>query len=273
MREAVKHLTTNWVGRPFHFFPEVDSTNNVLAQMASTAPTPAGATVVADYQSAGRGRRSRRWQAPPGTSLLFSVLFRPQWPAAQSQWLTMIAALAALHALEAAVTVPLALKWPNDIMLCDAAAKGAPEGSGPSGDGAAWCKMGGILLESQLVGDRLQQAIVGIGLNINIPRDQLPAAATPASSLLAATGQPLAREPLLANVLQQLESGYEQAARQSPHPAWNARLLTRNRPVRVTGAGETVEGTALGSDEWGRLILRDAHGALHHFAAGDVTLR
>jgi BirA family biotin operon repressor/biotin-[acetyl-CoA-carboxylase] ligase len=254
------------LGQIVHAFAEVGSTNTVLAVLAQRE-APQGTMVIADYQSHGRGRRQRRWEAPPRSSLLLSLLFRPDWPAVRASWLTMIAGLAAVDAMQTCTPLQAALKWPNDVMIWDTA-----PGS------AGWCKVGGLLLETRLDGDQLRQAIIGIGLNVNIPRDQLPqtgsaGTGTPAGSLLATSGQYVPRLRLLTHFLQRLETLYERAAAgQSPQPAWDARLLTRDQPVRVTGAKGIVEGTALGSDEWGRLLVRAADGELHRFAAGDVTL-
>lgn len=246
-------------GANAHYVAEIDSTNELLRKMA-VAGAPAGTLVLADFQRTGKGRMNRRWEAPPGTSLLFSLLFRPGWPAIQASWLTMIAGLAAVEAI-AVVADPLspALKWPNDIML--------PVDAG-------WAKVGGILLESTVSAERLEQAILGMGLNVNIPGEELPAAATPATSLLVATGQSVARLPLLQQVLERLTHNYEAACRgESPQPAWNRRLLTGEEVVVTDGAGQRLRGTIQGTDEWGRLLLETADGTLHKMAAGEVTLR
>ncbi len=263
MREAVKHLRTAWLGQSYTFFEELDSTNSYLAALAangSAHSAPHGAVVAAGYQSQGRGRGRRRWLAPPHSSLLFSMLLYPNWPAARAPWLTMIAALAVVETIERAAPLTAALKWPNDIML-----RPTPQ--------APWHKVGGILLETGLDGERLQQAIVGIGLNVNIPAAELPPATTPAASLLLAAGQRFDLGPLFAAILQRLEAHYERAAAgQSPQPAWDARLITRDQTVRVSASGQTLQGLALGSDAWGRLLVRDAQGVTHAFAAADVSL-
>lgn len=255
-------LNTQWLGRSLQVYDQVTSTNTVLSQLAADG-APTGAMVIAEYQAQGRGRQDRRWLAPRGSSLLFSLLFRPRWPAPQAYWLTMIAGLAAVETIESHSTLQAALKWPNDVMIWD------ENSADPQ-----WCKAGGILLDTQLDHERLSQAVLGMGLNVNLPRRQLPTGATPATSLLAAGGRSLARIPLLAGFLQQLETRYEEAASgASPQPSWNERLLTRDRPVRVTTAHQALEGHALGADEWGRLLVRAADGELHRFAAADVTLR
>jgi BirA family transcriptional regulator, biotin operon repressor / biotin---[acetyl-CoA-carboxylase] ligase len=260
-------LRTKWLGRVCHYEPVVASTNDLLkaAVGQGTAVSPKNGTLyLTDYQSAGRGRLQRRWLAPPGTCLLLSLLLRPNWPAEQANWLTMLTALAAAEALEAAAGLPIHLKWPNDLMLHH---------------DRAWRKVGGILLEGNLdESGRLDSAVVGLGLNVNIPSDQLPPASTPASSLLAATGQEIDRLLLLADLLLRLEGYYETAvAGQSPQPVWNERLLTLGRAVRVTqrsgDVATIIEGTAEATDEWGSLLVRDASGKLHTISAGDVTMR
>jgi BirA family biotin operon repressor/biotin-[acetyl-CoA-carboxylase] ligase len=251
-------LHTHWLGRPCYSLIETASTNSLLAGLAA-AGAPAGALVLAEFQSAGRGRQGRRWEAPPGSSLLFSLLFRPPWPAAQATWMTMLAGLASVQAIQEATGLQVALKWPNDVMAL--------------ADGQ-WHKVGGILLETAFAGDAIEYAIAGIGLNVNVEPEYLPQAAVPATSLQAATGRRVDRLPLLAGVLLRLEESYEAAAAgQSPQPAWDELLITRGRPVLVRGEGLALEGVAAGTDEWGRLLVQDATGEVHAVAAADVTLR
>lgn len=254
-------LTTRWLGRAYRYAAELDSTNEQMKRWAAEG-APHGAVWLANFQSAGRGRLDRRWDTPPGTSLLLSALLRPAgWPAERGAWLTMLAGLAVAEAVEAVAGLPARLKWPNDVLL-------EHEGE--------WRKAGGLLLDAALNGDQLTTAILGIGLNVNVPAGVLPDFATPATSLLAAGGQPLSRRALLAELLARLERHYEAAdAGQSPAAAWSARLITLGRAVVVSAAGTAapLAGVAEGVDEWGRLLVRDAAGQLHTVAAGDVTLR
>lgn len=262
---VLPHLTTRWLGRPYHYHETIGSTNEWLKQLVaigSPQDPPAGTLVLANYQSQGRGRLERRWEAPPGTSLLFSLLLRPAWPAEQGNWLTMMASLAAVRAIEAVCDGLAAIKWPNDVMVQQ--------------DGQ-WRKAGGLLLEGELdENGRYASAIIGIGLNVNIPPTQLPEAITPATSLLAATGQPVSRRALLAALLAELEHLLDAAAAgTSPHGVWEARLMTLGQPVQVTFAndGRMLRGIATGTDRWGHLQVTDAAGQAHTVTAGDVTLR
>lgn len=257
--------TTKWIGRPYRFFDTVGSTNDLLKQDVKQMPAevlPAGTVYLTDFQAQGRGRLQRSWEAPSGTSLLLSLLLRPDWPARQSAWLTMLAALSVAEAIEAQTGLAVKLKWPNDVVL---------EQHG------RYHKVCGILAEGNITTEqRLDYAIIGMGINVNIPYESLPAATTPATSLLVATGKPVARLPLLVTLWERLEVWVETAVNnQSPQPAWNQRLVTLGQTVHVNqmGKGELLTGVAENTDAWGQLLVRDVRGQLHTIGAGDVTLR
>ncbi|MGB1250842.1 MAG: biotin--[acetyl-CoA-carboxylase] ligase [Candidatus Promineifilaceae bacterium] len=245
---------SKWVGKPLIFFEQLGSTNAYLKeQAANSAEISPGTLVFTDFQSSGRGRRGRQWLAPPKTALLTSVLLHPVFT---PTWLPMIAGLAATDALN---QVNSQLKWPNDIMIAGADNK--------------WRKAGGILVEVQTAPNGKLIAVVGMGLNINIRPEALPEAVTPATSLLAELGYTVSRERLLARLVENLEKWVDLATLgQSPQPAWNERLITLNQPVSV-GGNVAIQGIAESTDDWGRLLVRDAQGVLHTCAAGDVTLR
>ncbi|MCB8985333.1 MAG: biotin--[acetyl-CoA-carboxylase] ligase [Ardenticatenaceae bacterium] len=261
---VLPHLSTRWLGQNYHFYDTITSTNDILKEWVNqgdASQPPAGTVLVADYQSAGRGRMSRRWEAERGTSLMFSLLLRPNWPAQQLTWLTMIASLAVVEAAEHLVSVPLGVKWPNDVML--------------SLDGS-WRKWGGLLLEGSVGEDgRLQTAILGIGLNVNMTAVQLPEGLTPVSSLSLAAGHRLSRRRLLVDILASLERHYEAAAAgDSPQTRWRERLITLGQAVTVHQAGQAaLQGQAVDVDAWGQLLVQTRDGRMHTIAAGDVSLR
>jgi BirA family transcriptional regulator, biotin operon repressor / biotin---[acetyl-CoA-carboxylase] ligase len=261
-------LSTQRLGRPVLYFPRTGSTNDVAHERAA-AGAAEGLLVIADEQTAGRGRLDRRWWAPPGSSLLMSLLLRPALPPDQAGQLTMCLGLAAVEAIEAVTGLRPALKWPNDLLL---------EGR----------KLGGMLTELRLNGERLDYAVLGLGVNVNVTFDEgrttndenssslviRPSSdlANTAISLSMVLGHPADRLALLAALLARCEAWYERAlAGESPHAAWAARLDTVGRRVTVATTTGSVAGMAVGVTREGALLVRDDDAAEHVIWSGDVT--
>ncbi len=232
-----------------------------LARLAENG-APEGATVVADRQTAGRGRLGRSWQAAPGQALMLSVLLRPP-PALQDPerlaQLPMALALGALAALRLRLPDPAmaALKWPNDLLL-------------------AGRKAAGMLTE--LVWDAAgPRVILGLGLNLRQRAfPGLPDATSLAIALQAADEDPrLHRGDLAADLLRAAAAELARlAAGEALTPRWAAELATLGRRVTVRGLrdGPALEGLAEGVTADGALLLRDDRGRLHTLRAGDVSL-
>lgn len=248
-------LGTAFVGQEVHVWPEIGSTNDEARRLAR-AGAPEGTLVIAEHQTAGRGRLQRRWEAPPGSSLLLSLIFRPNLAPAQAQRLTMVCGLAIVEAIQAATGLEAGLKWPNDVVA----------GSG---------KLGGILAEVELQGQALAHAVVGVGLNVNVSPAELPQdLLLPATSLSQLVGQPVPRLPLLQTLLRAVERRtLALATGHSPYQEWAERLVTVGRDVTVSGAGPAFRGTAEGVNPDGALLVRREDGRLETVLAGDVTLR
>jgi BirA family biotin operon repressor/biotin-[acetyl-CoA-carboxylase] ligase len=252
------NLPTQVFGRAAHFYRQIGSTNAELKRLADQG-APEGALLLADEQLAGRGRFDRAWYAPPGSSLLTSLLFRPQFlPPSLAQQLTMLCSLAMAGAIEAETGLSIGLKWPNDLVFGNR-------------------KLAGVLTEVSLVGDRLDWAVVGVGLNVNLDFSNSSAQVTPvegATSLQMIVGRPVSRLNLLRAYLAGVERQYE-ALRggDSPHQAWAARLVTLGQPVTVSAPGLTFEGIAERVSEDGSLWVRRDNGRLEPVSAGEVTLR
>jgi len=245
------------VGAELRFLQSVGSTNDLL-KAAAREGAAEGLVLVTDEQTSGRGRRGRSWTAPPGSSLLVSVLLRPQWlRPADAFLLTMLAATSAAEALEAESGVPIALKWPNDLQ-------------------AGGRKLGGILVEAELGQAGIAWAVLGCGINVNWDPRAIPELSTSATSLQAEHGAALPRRALLAALLRRLDARYRSlrsGAREELYRAWRGRLNTLGRAVRVAMPQGTLEGRAEDVAPDGCLQVRDADGALHSISAGDVTLR
>jgi len=245
------------------YLPTTGSTNDVAKDLAGQG-APEGTVVVADEQTAGRGRMGRRWLAPPGVCLLCSILFRPDLPPTQAQRLTMICALATADAVGKVAGLRVALKWPNDLIV-------KPEARSPKSQ--EWRKLGGILTETGVIGERLDFVVVGIGVNVNVPLQALPDLAPDATSILAETGRRVDRAVLLATLLAGVEERYRRLrAGDSPYAEWAARLATLGKSVMATLPQGRLAGVAEGVDEDGALLLRTSDGVLHRLLAGDVTL-
>lgn len=255
-------LTTRIFGHNLVFLPRTTSTNDVARDLAVHG-APEGTVVVADEQTTGRGRMGRRWLASPGTCLLCSILFRPTMPPTQVAQLTMLCSLAAADALEHIAGLHVDLKWPNDLIV-----------KIPNPQSITWKKLAGILTETGAWGSGLEFAIVGIGINVNVAPEELPALAPDATSILAETGRATDRAVLLAALLAGVEQRYEALqAGANPQPEWAARLATLGQPVQAITPDKVLTGVAESVDEGGALLLRTSDGALHRLLAGDVTLR
>lgn len=250
---AVRHALDQTGFGPLRHLREVDSTNRLLLDEAA-AGAPAGAVAVADVQHAGRGRLGRTWVAPPGASLLVSVLLRPALEPARLGLVPITAGIAAAEAVAQTTDerVHPQLKWPNDLVI----------GSH---------KLAGILAEA--TGDAV---VLGMGLNVNWEPSDVPeelSGIATALSLVDARPAP-SRGALLAAWLIRWHGWLEVlAAPAGPArvvAAWTRRSATLGREVRVEQARETVVGTAVAMSDEGHLVVDTATGR-REIAAGDVV--
>ena len=214
---------------------ETGSTNAVVAERAR-AGEPAGLVVVAEAQTAGRGRLDRSWVSPPRAGLTFSVLLRPDLPPADWPWLPLWTGLAVATALRERAGVDAVLKWPNDVVL------------GPDAGDLADRKLCGVLVEVP----ETAAAVVGIGLNVTTAQDELPHDG--ATSLLLAGARTTDRDTVLRAVLRSLTGVLADPA--AARAAYRARCSTLGRRVRVElPAGGLAEGAAEAVDDSGRLVV------------------
>ncbi len=254
LARAVGHLNTRWLGHPWHYRPSIGSTMDLARQLAEEG-APEGTIVIADEQTAGKGRLQRRWWSPPATSLLFTVVLRPHLIPSQAQRLTMICSLAVCDAIEAVTGLQAKVKWPNDVLI-----------------GA--CKVCGILTELGLSDQRLEYVLVGVGLNVNVDFSAAPPLMAPATSLMAEVGHGVSRSELLDALLRNLEGRYEALQKgRSFHDEWTRRLATIGQEVLATDGTARWQGTALGVDQDGALLIGVQDGTTRRILVGDVTLR
>jgi BirA family biotin operon repressor/biotin-[acetyl-CoA-carboxylase] ligase len=243
------------IGSVIAFRPRVSSTNDVVKQLAC-AGAAEGLVVVADYQSEGRGRRDRKWYAPPGSSLLLSVLFRPSLAPGAVQQITMLCGLSVVDAIEEVTGQRASLKWPNDVLL----------------EGA---KLGGILTEVALSGQTVEYVVVGIGLNVNLSSGDLPSSIlTAATSLSEAVRSRVSRWQLLGALVSSLTERYQAlGSAASPYAEWTERLANMGEQVSISDADGSFQGIAEGVDSDGALRVRLGNGRIRRVLAGDVNVR
>ena len=247
--------------RPGSLWTSVDvvatcaSTNAELAERARSG-APAGSVLVADHQTAGRGRLDRVWVAPPGAALTFSTLLAPHpVPVARWPWLPLLVGIAVAEGVRRVAEVDCSLKWPNDVLAGDR-------------------KLAGILVE-RVERDAGAVAVVGIGLNVSLAEDDLPVPT--ATSLSLERAATVDRTVILREVLRSLEALFLQwradggDASRGLVDSYVRRCSTLGREVRVElPSGERLEGTATGVDTDGRLEIRTADGR-RLLGAGDVV--
>ena len=252
--------------------PEVDSTNTALLAAAADG-APHGSVVVAEYQNAGKGRLGRAWVAPPRSGLFLSILLRPELPPSRWGWLPLLAGVAARSAVAQIAELDISLKWPNDLIVPGQSESGSNDTASGYGAGR---KLGGILAEQG--GEPSQPyLVVGIGINVTLRADELPA---PHATSLALLGAKVTdRDSSLRALLRSFGSWYTDwaesggdAERCGLAAAYRAACATLDRPVRAElPGGGTVSGHAIDLDPDGRLILRTADGASTPIGAGDVV--
>jgi BirA family transcriptional regulator, biotin operon repressor / biotin---[acetyl-CoA-carboxylase] ligase len=242
-------LKTRFFGRKIVYYPVLPSTMDAARQAARNG-TPEGTVVIAGEQTAGKGRLNRAWLSPPG-NIAMSIVLYPD--IARLPYLVMIASLAVVYALEKTAGVKGQIKWPNDVLV----------------DGK---KVGGILIENEMKGNKVAFSTVGVGINVDLDVAAYPEIAATATGLRDAPNDAL-KIKIIRSLLAEFERLYIKLPDgQDIFEAWRDRLVTLGKKVRATSANEVIEGIAQSVDESGALYIRGTDGNLTKVVAGDVTL-
>lgn len=237
-----------------HWVDATGSTNDDL-RAAAAEGAPEGSVLLADHQTSGHGRQGRTWEAPPGSSLLVSVLLRPDLDPDHLHLLTTAVGVAAAEAVDEELAVPVGLKWPNDLVVAT-----------PAGER----KLGGILAEATWSGAELDAVVVGLGLNVDWPDPVPDELADIAVALNHLTDEDIDRGDLLVALLLRLESMLVDPERSALLERWAHLATTIGRDVRVElASGAVVVGRATGLTESGRLVVETPAG-VEEITAGDV---
>ncbi|MDQ3674822.1 MAG: biotin--[acetyl-CoA-carboxylase] ligase [Gemmatimonadota bacterium] len=239
------------IGRPLLRRNTVTSTMDELADLARAGATE-GTTLLADFQTAGRGRSGRVWDAPAGTSLLFSVLLRPRMSPERLTPLSILTAACVAEVVETITGLHPAIKWPNDVLI----------------HGRKCC---GILTRVTPLPGEPPITILGVGFNVNSRAEQLPPEAT---SLFSETGHEVEREPLLDAFLSKIGDMYAGLVRDELGAWWPpaiARLAYVGETVVARDGKREILGTLVGVAPSGALLLREENGQRHTLASGELV--
>ena len=245
-------LNTKYIGRPTLYYPSVTSTMDATKKAIANGAHE-GLVILADEQTSGRGRLGREWVSPPDSSLMLSIILYPKL--AQLQRLTMAACITIARCIEDVAYLETSIKWPNDVLI-------------------GGKKVSGVLIESDVAGDTVNYAIVGIALNINLDVESYPEIAAIATSLKRELGLHFSRLDVLVSLLGEFEAVYTDLCHGEPiENEWRRRLGTIGKKVTVRNGDVVREGVAEDVDGDGNLLLRRPDGSLDTISAGDVTLR
>ena len=244
-------LATRFIGQEVSYYPSLPSTNDIAKRRAQEGAKQ-GTVIIAEEQTAGRGRIRRSWLSPRG-SIALSIILYP--PLAYLSSLIMVASLAVAGSIEQVTGLKAQIKWPNDVLV----------------NGKKVC---GILVESDVRGNKVDYAVIGIGVNANLKLSEFPQIAPMATSLSQELGRNVSRREMIRSLLAEAERLYlALPAGDSVFKQWRDNLVTLGKKVQVSSGEATYKGIAESVASDGSLLLRQPDGSLLKVVAGDVTLR
>ena len=245
------NLGTHFVGQRVIYYPSLTSTMEVAKREAQQGAVE-GTVIIAGEQTAGKGRKKRIWLSPRG-NIALSIILYPS--AVYLPSLVMLTSLAVVYSIESETGLKPQLKWPNDVLI-----KGR--------------KVCGILIESGMRGSRVDYAVIGIGINVNLKPADFPELSSVATSLSDELGREVPQIDLIRRLLVEVEKLYlALPSDESIYQQWRGRLVTLGRRVQVSWGKTSYEGIAESVARDGSLLLRCPDGSLTKIMAGDVTLR
>jgi BirA family biotin operon repressor/biotin-[acetyl-CoA-carboxylase] ligase len=249
--DITRKLKTDFIGRKVIAYPSLTSTNDTARREAKKGARE-GTVILAEEQTAGRGRIKRAWLSPKG-SIALSIILHPT--PAQLPFLIMVASLAVARCIEKVGGLETQIKWPNDVLINDK-------------------KVCGILIESDVKGKAVDYAIIGIGINVNLKTADFPEIAATATSLSHELGRELSRREMIRCLLVEAENLYLALPEGDiVFREWRDRLVTLGKEVEVSSGKTGYKGIAESVASDGSLLLRQPDGNLMKIVAGDVSLR
>lgn len=247
-------IHTKWAGKTVHFARETDSTNLWIKRLAKEGASE-GTLALAEFQSAGRGRLGRSWEVPEGTSVMMSILLRPKFEPQYAPTLTLVMGMAVAKAVKS-LGFDVSIKWPNDVVVSHK-------------------KICGILTEMGVCDGKIDYAVIGVGINVNI-KEFPEEMADKATSLYLESGKEFDRSQIPGLVMEAFEEYYEKFAATCDlsglKEEYESILANYNQPVRVL-AKEPYEGVARGITDGGELLVEKTDGTIVAVSAGEVSVR
>ena len=247
-------IHTKWAGKTVHFARKTDSTNLWIKRLAKEG-APEGTLALAEFQSAGRGRLGRSWEVPEGTSVMMSILLRPKFEPQYAPMLTLVMGMAVAKAVKK-FGFDVSIKWPNDVVVSHK-------------------KICGILTEMGVRDGKIDYAVIGVGINVNI-KEFPEEMADKATSLYLESGREFDRSQIPGLVMEAFEKYYEKFAATCDlsglKEEYESILANYNQPVRVL-AKEPYEGVARGITDGGELLVEKTDGTIVAVSAGEVSVR
>ena len=247
-------IHTKWAGKTVHFARETDSTNLWIKRLAKEGASE-GTLALAEFQSAGRGRLGRSWEVPEGTSVMMSILLRPKFEPQYAPTLTLVMGMAVAKAVKN-LGFDVSIKWPNDVVVSHK-------------------KICGILTEMGVRDGKIDYAVIGVGINVNI-KEFPEEMADKATSLYLESGRKFDRSQIPGLVMEAFEEYYEKFAATCDlsglKEEYESILANYNQPVRVL-AKEPYEGVARGITDGGELLVEKTDGTIVAVSAGEVSVR
>lgn len=252
--EILIGLQTKRLGKQVHFVETVDSTQKE-AHRISQDGCMEGTLVIAEEQTAGRGRMARNWHSPKYTGIWMSIILKPELPPYRAPQFTLIAAVAIVEAVEEITGIQPEIKWPNDSLI-----KGK--------------KITGILTELQADADQIHALIIGIGMNVN--QSEFPKEIEKiATSLAIEKGEKISRALLIQRILEKLEFYYEMYVEEGFYPIkqlWEKYAISIGKQIIARTINKEIKGKAIGITDDGVLKLKDENGVIHEIYSADIEL-
>lgn len=263
--ELVSRINTKWVGKPAHFYESIGSTN-AQAKIDAENGAENGTLIVADRQTAGRGRRGRSWESPAGINIYFTLILRPSFVPDKASMLTIVMAMAVAEGIRKNFGMDennpermpaVGIKWPNDIVV----------------NGKKIC---GILTEMSLEHDYIQNVVIGVGINVG-RQEFAPEIADTATSLEAECGRRISRCSLIGDIMEAFERNYEIFCDREDlsglKEKYDAMLVNKDREVCVLDPKGDYRGVARGINDTGELFVEKEDGRIEEVYAGEVSVR